>query len=310
MARPTFRGWTASIVSILAFAYTAPMLGQSPTPDEHRDEPVKSFAPGVKIDWPSLTVEVAGEVVLREGALELFSCSPRTREHESILRCDARPLHVHQALGLIGLSPGSPSRYDEQSARRSEARGDPLDIRVRFQGESGEHVIPADRWVTYAKNAPHSVDAPPLNWIFAGSRTLPDGRFAADLEGTVACLVDFDSALIALGSAHSPDNDQLWLTANTQEIPPRGTRCTLLIRSDHRPTVEVELLDEHTVRYKDQSLTADLLVKLLRPPPDDPRPGRLHIRHAATVPDQAAKAFVEKITKSGFEGLIETKPRP
>ncbi len=37
-----------------------------------------------------------------------------------------------------------------------------------------------------------------LDWVFAGSSTLSDGRFGADSDGTVVCVVDFENALITL----------------------------------------------------------------------------------------------------------------
>ena len=276
----------------------------SKSPDD-----VRPFAEGVRIDWPKLTVEIDAEVVLREGPLELFACSPRTKEHESILRVSARPLHIHQAMGLIGLTPGKPLRFDEEAKQWEEPRGDRVELRVRYTDEGGTHIVASQHWVSDAKS-PDPARPIVLDWIFTGSTNLPDGRLAADADGTVACVVDFESALITLSSRHSADNEELWLTANTKEIPPRGTKCTLLIRSDHRPTVELDLVDENTVRYKDQSLGPEQLAKMLLPPPDDPRPARLYIHPAANVSDEAAKAFAEKVTKSGFEGVIETKRRP
>ena len=55
----------------------------------------KPFMPGVRINWQDREVEVAGVVVLREGMLALFASSPGTREHESIVRINARPMHVY-----------------------------------------------------------------------------------------------------------------------------------------------------------------------------------------------------------------------
>ena len=295
----------AVVVAAAWFAAAA----QQPTSPPQSPDGVRPFAKGVRIDWPKLTVEVDAEVVLREGPLELFACSPRTKEHESIVSVPAKAMHIYQALGLVGLTPGKPLRFDEEAKRWEEPRGDRVELRVRYTDERGTHIVASEQWVSYAKGLN---PAPPvvLDWIFAGSTNLPDGRLAADVDGTVACVVDFESALITLSSRHSADNEELWLTANTKEIPPRGTKCTLLIRSYHRPTVELDLVDEHTVRYKDQSLSAEQLAKMLRPPPDDPRPARLYIHPAANVSDEAAKAFAEKVTKSGFEGAIETKRRP
>ena len=56
-------------------------------------------------------------------------------------------------------------------------------------------------------------------------------RFGADLDGTVVTVVDFDTSLIATAAPHTADNSALWLAARTDVIPPRGTRCVLMIDS-------------------------------------------------------------------------------
>ena len=93
----------------------------------------KPYAAGVAIDWHRRSVEVVGRVVLRDGPLELFACSARTREHESIVAIDARPLHLHQAMGLIGLEPGSPGRFDPKTERWIAPTGDTLRLRLRYR---------------------------------------------------------------------------------------------------------------------------------------------------------------------------------
>ena len=77
-------------------------------------DPVRTYAPGVRIDWTRGVIELDARVVLREGLLELFACSPRTREHESIFVVPAQPRRIYEALGLIGMEPGSPVRYDPE----------------------------------------------------------------------------------------------------------------------------------------------------------------------------------------------------
>jgi len=37
---------------------------------------------------------------------------------------------------------------------------------------------------------------PPSTWIFAGSRLMPDGNYAADIDGYVVTIVNFDLTLI------------------------------------------------------------------------------------------------------------------
>ena len=112
--------WLLSWVPVLTLVQVAPAASDQPNDGpspKSAPTSIKDFAPGVHIDWANRAVEIDARVVLRSGPLELLACSPKTREHESILVVDARPLHVYQALGLIGLAPGSPSRFDEASRK-------------------------------------------------------------------------------------------------------------------------------------------------------------------------------------------------
>lgn len=192
----------------------------------------RDVAPGVRIDWKQKVVELDAKVVLRDGPLELLACSPRSREHESILVVPARPQDIYHALGLIGLEPGKPPRYDDATQRSIPATGQRLELAVRVTRDGESRTTPVERWLLATDG--RQIEGR-LNWVFAGSHKAPDGRFTADLDGTIACVVDFDSALIALGTSHSADNEALWLRANPKEIPPLGTSCTLMIRAAIEP---------------------------------------------------------------------------
>jgi hypothetical protein len=221
------------VVLLFVCALAALGVGNGPAPPVPErptrvtDSPQK-FAPGVRIDWRRRVVEVDAVVVLRKGPLELLACSPKTREYESILAVSARPMHIFQAMGLIGLEPGSPVRYDDKRDRWPAPKGEALQLRVRYRQDDAERTVPVERWLLDVK---HGRPPESLKWVFAGSRTLKSGRFGADVDGTVVCVVDFETALIAPGARHSADNEALWLAANTRAIPPTGTTCTLLIRS-------------------------------------------------------------------------------
>ncbi len=188
----------------------------------------KPFMPGVKINWRDREVEVAGVVVLREGMLELFACSADTREHESIVRISARPMHVYQALGLLGLEPGSPPRWDPETERGFPATGPRLRLRVRYQRDDRLHTDGIHRWMW---NIMTDEPAPPTQWVFSGSLRDHQGRLAVDLEGTVVCVVDFQAALISLPQSYSDSNEDLWLRPHAERIPPLGSACVLLIQA-------------------------------------------------------------------------------
>ncbi len=206
---------------------------------------VIDYQRGIRINWRQHQVEATGRIVLRQGPLELFACSPNTREHESIVCIDARPLHLFQALGLIGLTPGHPGRILPQTGEYQGATGDPVEIEVQYEQDGQTRHEPIESWMRPALDRPPQVgqgqtrtdnqkgpgpDLDPLPWVFAGSYVTKDGVFAADPEGTVISVVEFGSSLIALPDYHSDSNAELWLQPATERIPPLMSRCTLLFR--------------------------------------------------------------------------------
>jgi hypothetical protein len=189
---------------------------------------ITSFQRGIRLNWPLRQVEVDFTVILREGLIELFACSPQMREHEAIIRIEARPTHLYQAMGLMGLTPGHPMRMDEKG-RVLPASGDAVDVEVRYVVDGAVRQEPIEAWMRPAEGDAHLGRLP---WVFAGSIPLEGGRgIATDMEGTVVAVVDFPTSLIALPESHSDRNEELWLRPNTARIPPLGTKGQMIIRA-------------------------------------------------------------------------------
>jgi len=190
---------------------------------------VVDYTPQIRIDYSVPQVEVRGVVGLRRGALELFAYSraPVPKEHETIVVLDAEPLRIHEALGLIGLAPGKPMQYFPETGEVRLPSGDPVDVFVRYSRDGEVFEDAAWDWMMdLAAEAPLT----PRSWVFAGSQRTEDGRFAANVEGTVATVVNFTSALLALPADLSDVDSELWLGAKTEAIPPEGTAVTLILR--------------------------------------------------------------------------------
>ena len=200
-----------------------PRLSAQETPPTKR---VAELANGVRVHWKQRRVEVDGKVTLREGALELFACSPRTREHESIVVVKSRPLRVYEALRLLGVDPGKPVTYDERTRRWLPPSGDRLDIKVRWSADGATHITDVGAWM---RDAATGKSVGKLEWVFSGSTPASNGEITADDEGTLICVVDFPSAIIAMPKLRSADNDELWVEADPAKIPPIDTPVTLLI---------------------------------------------------------------------------------
>ena len=262
---------------------------------------VRTFAPGVRIDWTTRTVELDARVVLRRGPLELFACTPGTREHESIVTVRTGPAHIYQALGLIGLEPGSPVRFDRKRERYLPPTGEALEILVRYEKDGLQRTAPIERWMTDVarRRQPESIP-----WVFAGSRVLDDGRLGARTDGTIVCVVDFGTALVAIGSLHTSDNEALWLAANTEEIPPVRTECTLLIRARVPERIEAELARDGTLHLAGAVLSSDDLARRLKADRADRTSVGLVLRVRLDVSAPAIEAAIDSLVRTGVNRAI------
>jgi len=278
------------------------LVALGPRVDAHGSErgaqrKLVEYQPGLRIDFARKCVEVDGVVVLREGPLELFICSVGTREHESIMATRVRPLHLFQALGLIGLESGSPVRFDPQTERVLPPRGERLRLDLRYQKQGEAKEVPAGALMVNlnTKREPEG-----LRWVFAGSHHYEEGRFGADSDGTIACVVDFANALIALDTLHSASNDALWLGANPRHVPPVGTACTLLIRAAGE-SCRVQLRADGSFVHAGTVLTPAKLAKMAEELQADAEQVSVVIVHAADAPATLLKKAADQLVQAGLE---------
>lgn len=237
-------GAIAAVWTVSAFSCTPPsgrseveVAGDRPVPATKPAGRVVDFGPGLRIDYRVPQVEVDSEVVLRQGALELFAYSRAQvpKEHETILRTDVQCERVYQALYLIGLVAGRPMRYDMETKTVEMPTGDPVEVWVRYEQEGRTREHSACDWMLDASTKKPLTRT---HWLFTGSRREEDGQFAANIEGTLVTVVDFPSSLLSLPASHSESDSQLWLMAHTDSIPPNGTRVILILRPAAKPSSE------------------------------------------------------------------------
>jgi hypothetical protein len=268
---------------------------------------VQEFQPGLLLDWSNRSVEILAKVVLRKGSLELLACSSRSKEHESVLATIPRPLHIMQAMGLIGLEPGAPMRFDPATERTSVPTGEPLELRVRYLEGGLEFTVPAEFWLREVKTGK---PPDPLPWVFSGSRNLSDGRFAADVDGTVAAVVDFDTSLISVGALHSADNDALWLEAHTEAIPPLGTECRLIVRGagGRGKMLRVRLDEGGSFHLGEVRVMGDQLVQRWKGGEPGDIPPTLVVEANGVALDRIRKSLDELTAKGIPQRNIELRP--
>jgi hypothetical protein len=190
--------------------------------------------------------------------LEVVACLPDSREHETLVVSQARPSHVHAAMLLIGLKPGSPGGWKLINDRLVpvDPTGDRIEVRFAFANSAhGGALTEVDplTWIVSSGDGRSIVDrfgggaggAVP-GWVFAGSRIVSGHRAAngaadtsrpaevyeADESGTLIGLASFGGETIAWSTTFSPDAsvDAPEWVAKLEAVPPAGTPVVVRIR--------------------------------------------------------------------------------
>lgn len=177
------------------------------------------------IDVDKKQVIVGGWICLRAGLLEMFACPRNTKEHESVVAVRARPELVHAALLALDIEPGRPARFDPEYA---PAEGPKIEIMVRFIRDGQIEEVRSQEMVRYLRDK-KILDYP---WVFAGSQFVEDPenkrRFYAANLGSFVCVSNFPDATFDIPTRSSEEFSFLMFEANTEKIPPLGTRVLLL----------------------------------------------------------------------------------
>ena len=213
-----------------------------PVPPEAQGLPRLTKDNGVWVDRKGRRVIVAGRVVLRRGALEMFACPKFTKEHESIVSVNAPAHVVHAALLALGVEPGRPVRFDPQY---QPATGPEIQVKVCWTDPKGKRrCVPAQKWVRHIQTG-KELQFP---WIFTGSTwwESPDKKeryYMAD-QGDFICVSNFPTAMLDLPIRSSSGNAELLFEAFTVRIPPVGTDVALVLQAAEKPSGVRQSQDE------------------------------------------------------------------
>ena len=191
------------------------------------------------IDPKRKIVVVDGEVVLREGLLEMFACPKGTKEHESIVAVNSNAQLIHTGALAIGAVPGRPAQFQPEYM---PASGTEVEIWVLWTSAAGERKkVRAQEWIKELDSG----KAMPHRWVFAGSGFWTDEttgqRYYYGDAGDLICVSNFPSATLDLPIKSSQANESLGFAAFTENIPPRGTKVRLVlmpkqdIKQDKKP---------------------------------------------------------------------------
>ncbi len=217
---------------------------------EGRAEPF----PGVTVDYDTRSIELTGFVPIDAHSpdtpdviVELVAETGGVRDHEALVRIDAEARHVHAALLLLGLEPGSPGAILNDGTRL-EPTGPELTVSVRYERD-GEPIDESPvEWVHVPDSGSRLSDTDPV-FRFAGSSEREfDGTtyYMAQAEGAVVGLSTFGVGdnervigieTVGMTPVFNPDvasGDPVWM-ADADHIPVFETAVTLVLSVQNEP---------------------------------------------------------------------------
>jgi hypothetical protein len=189
----------------------------------------------VWIDAKNKQVVVDGQVCLTRGPLEMFAVTKNTKEHEAVVSVNAKAFAVHAALLAVGAKPGGTVKFQP---KYTPASGTKIEIFAYFTDEKGnQKKVRAQEWIRDVKTK-KAMEYP---WVFAGSGFIKDDQTDKEYylaeAGDFICVSNFPDAMLDLPIESTSANEDLMFEAFTENIPPRGTKVTLVLvpEADKKP---------------------------------------------------------------------------
>lgn len=209
-----------------------------PTATQPASDPAQAM-PGITVNREAGYIDLDANVAQQTADwLELLACSPDTREYESVFTVPAKPQHIHLALLMLNLEPGSPLRWEAPNKTPGQAPrpqdlvalpplGPKIAIDIIYEDQGQRRQIPASAWIRNQQTGKPMTDH---HWLFAGSvfkQFNGQRAYMADLNGNVISLVNFGDDLLAKPTSLTNQNDDQMWTTMPEVIPPVGTKVTL-----------------------------------------------------------------------------------
>ncbi len=202
--------------------------------------------PGIKINVGERCVDVKSEVCLDEGMLELVACIRDSKEHESIVTVNAKAMHIHTALLLLGVKEGNPAMR-KQVGEGEDTRwidippkGGEVNVFLVTENEKGKLIErPISDFIV--STAPAGLGSekrrfPTHTFIFSGSHVITETKgqsprtYVADRSGNVISIATFGDELLCLPGIHSHAKGELLWQVDDTHLPKIGTKVTLRLR--------------------------------------------------------------------------------
>jgi hypothetical protein len=189
--------------------------------------PLKSISPGifelgkVRLDKGQKTVSFPAVLNMNEALVEYLIVTSQGKTHESLLRTEAEPWHIHVAMLLLGAKGTQGKPFPDDKSK--PLPGDPVRVELRWQKSGNRFNSPAEDCildVSTSKTVAHGT------WTYVGSR-FEEGIFRAQQDGSIISLIEDPDALVN-NPRPGRDNDDNW-RVKSEGLPPLGTPVEVIL---------------------------------------------------------------------------------
>lgn len=224
------RGWAPALLLVLAWL-GGRLTAAAETADVSAAQtnlPLKQIGPGVfemgrvRLDKTLHTVSFPAWLNLNDGAVEYLLVTNSGKTHESLLRTDIQPVHIHLAMLLLGAKGAQTNDYPEGPA--ALIPGDEITLEVNWAARGKKKPRRAEELV-FNRGTRSAASLGP--WTYNGSRTF-EGTFIAQRDGSIVSLIADGDALINNPRA-GRENDENW-QVNTADLPALNSLVQVTIR--------------------------------------------------------------------------------
>jgi hypothetical protein len=190
--------------------------------------PLKQVGPGlfeigkVRLDKDRKTISFPAVLNMNEALIEYLVVTSAGKVHESLLRTDTEPWHVHLAMLLLGAQGAGTNSFPEDHNR--PLPGDKISIEVSWKARGKEKRHRAEELV-YDRTKKSAMRK--SQWIYTGSKVI-DGTFIAQRDGSVISLIEDAEALVN-NPLPGRDNDDNW-QVNAVGFPPLESSVQVTIK--------------------------------------------------------------------------------
>ena len=183
----------------------------------------------VRLDKQQRAVSFPAVLNMSKGGMEYFLVTSYGKTHESILRTDVPPFHVHVAMLLLGASGATTNSLDGPPPEYGGSpgypmTGDPVTVEIAWREKGRQIVRKAEDLIgRQAGGAAKSQG----RWVYNGS-VVWEGTFLAQSSGSLISLITDPVALVNRVGPGQEDGP-MW-RANTDKLPRADVPVQVTIR--------------------------------------------------------------------------------